>query len=158
MITKMGRRWALFFFLFILAAALVIGGCASSTSSDTKVSSEDKLEEVEVSGGENSAANTVAITSSGFSPSALTIKRGETVAFINKDSQGHWPASAMHPTHTVYPGSDIAKCGTNEQEKNFDACRSLMQGETFSFQFDEAGSWNYHDHLNPSRTGKIVVE
>jgi len=62
----------------------------------------------------------------------------------------------MHPTHTVYPGSDVKKCGSDESI--FDACKGLEQGESFSFTFNEIGSWGYHDHLRASTTGKIVVE
>lgn len=98
----------------------------------------------------------VKITSSGFSPKTLTVKAGTTVTFVNEDSNKHWPASAMHPTHTLYPGSGIDKCGTGEEI--FDACRGLAKGESFSFNFNEKGSWKYHDHLSVSSTGTIVVE
>src|SRR3989344_4262739 len=102
--------------------------------------------------------NIVEITSSGFNPSSLTVKAGTKVTFLNKDSVEHWPASAIHPTHTVYPGSDIKKCGTNEQGNIFDACRGLSEGEAFSFTFNEKGNWKYHDHLNLNSRGEIIVE
>ncbi|RMD67477.1 hypothetical protein D6817_01510 [Candidatus Pacearchaeota archaeon] len=101
--------------------------------------------------------HTIAITSSGFSPSTLEISQGDTVVFINQDSAMHWPATDVHPTHTLYPGSDISKCGTPQASEIFDACRGLAQGETYSFTFNEKGSWTYHDHLRPSWTGTIVV-
>jgi plastocyanin len=63
-----------------------------------------------------------------------------------------------HPTHEVYPGSSIKKCGTLEQNKIFDACHGLKQGEKCSFVFNEVGEWYYHDHLNPSWKGEIVVK
>ena len=102
--------------------------------------------------------NVIEITGSGFSPQTLTIKKGETVTWINKDTEGHWPASAMHPTHTVYPGSNIEKCRTAEEESIFDACRELAPEESYSFTFNEIGSWGYHDHLNANLFGKIIVE
>lgn len=95
---------------------------------------------------------------SGYEPKTLTIKKGETVIFINTTQTPTWPASADHPAHTVYPGSDIAKCGTLEQATIFDACRGLQTGESWSFKFNNIGAWNYHDHLNPSQSGTIVVE
>lgn len=102
---------------------------------------------------------TVNITDAGFNPSTLTIKAGETVKFVNSDSStGHWPASAIHPTHTAYPGSDIEKCGGEEASTIFDACKSLKNGESWSFTFTEKGEWSYHDHLSPGSTGKIIVE
>ena len=102
-------------------------------------------------------ANVIEITSSGFTPSELTISKGETVTWINRDTEEHWPASAMHPTHTVYPGSDIKKCGTSEEGNIFDACRGLAPGEIWSFTFNEVGSWDYHDHLVNGLFGKIIV-
>ena len=102
--------------------------------------------------------NVIEITSSGFSPKELTISVGETVTWVNKDTEAHWPASAMHPTHMVYPESDIKKCGTAEQESIFDACRGIPPGESYSFTFNEAGSWGYHDHIVNGLFGKIIVE
>src|SRR3989338_1834097 len=95
---------------------------------------------------------TIEITASGFSPKAVTVKSGDTVTWINKDSVAHWTASAVHPTHAVYPepGGCIGS--------KFDACRGLAPGESWSFTFTKIGSWIYHDHLFPSNTGTIVVQ
>ena len=100
---------------------------------------------------------TIEITSAGFNPPELTINAGETVVFVNKDTGRHWPASDVHPTHTVYPGSNTNKCGTPEERNIFDACRGLAQGGTYSFTFTQKGSWRYHNHLNPSLGGVIIV-
>ena len=99
-----------------------------------------------------SSDNTIRITAAGFEPKTLTVKAGTTVTFVNEDSSKHWPASAMHPTHAVYQES--GGCIGSK----FDACKGLEAGESFSFTFNEKGSWNYHDHLRPSNTGKIIVE
>ncbi|PIR82653.1 hypothetical protein COU20_01260 [Candidatus Kaiserbacteria bacterium CG10_big_fil_rev_8_21_14_0_10_59_10] len=99
----------------------------------------------------------VTYTASGYSPREVTIRRGQTVRWVNNSNEETWPASAMHPTHTVYPGSDIQKCGTGEQGGIFDACRGLSPGEFWEFTFDEVGSWGYHDHLHASHTGRIIV-
>ena len=106
----------------------------------------------------NIKPNTIEITSNGFTPKELTIKIGETITFINKDTKPHWPASAFHPTHTAYPGSNIEKCGTEEQENIFDACKELQQEGTYAFKFEAHGKWNYHDHLKPSMYGSIIVQ
>jgi plastocyanin len=147
--------------VIVIIAILIIGGVIfylatsdkgtegegkSAAASALKVKEEERLQ-----------SYTVEITSSGFSPSNLEIKAGDSVTWINKDSAQHWPASAVHPTHKVYPGSDIAKCDTAEQSKIFDACKGLVQGESWTFTFNEKGSWNYHDHLVSERVGKIIV-
>ena len=124
---------------------------SSSTSSSTSSSSSSSSS----SGGSSSLV--VEMSSSGFSPSTLNIDVGETVTFTNVGSTSIWPASAVHPTHTVYPGSDINKCGTAEESLTFDSCGDVAPGDSYSFTFNEVGSWDYHDHRRASRKGTIVV-
>ena len=100
--------------------------------------------------------HTVEITSSGFSPKTLKIKKGDTATWINKESSA-WPASAIHPVHSAYPGSGLNKCGTAEETLIFDACKSLEIDESYSFTFNEIGEWKYHNHLKPSNVGTITV-
>lgn len=99
----------------------------------------------------------VNITLYGFSPLVLNINKGDKVTFVNYDKLDRWPASNTHPTHTLYPNSGIDKCGTSEETKIFDSCHGLKTGETYSFVFNEAGTWRYHDHLRPSFTGTVNV-
>lgn len=94
----------------------------------------------------------------GFSPNPLTVKVGTKVTFKNKSSVDFWPASAMHPTHEVYPGSSITKCGISAAGTIFDACAGVVPGASWTFTFKEKGSWWYHDHFKASRYGKVVVE
>ena len=109
---------------------------------------------------EMSEESTIVIqyTDEGYAPSSLTIERGQTVTFMNASSRETRPASAMHPTHTVYPGSGIEKCGTDDESGIFDACHGLKPGEGWSFTFDEIGTWKYHDHLNGGHFGSVLVE
>lgn len=86
----------------------------------------------------------IIILSSGFEPSQLTINKGDTVRFINKDDSPHWPASGIHPVHQLCPG--------------FDALKGLSTNETYEFTFTEAKGCPMHDHLNPSVSGKITVQ
>ncbi len=109
-------------------------------------------------GNNNPKTVEVQISASGFSSSTVTINKGDTVKWTNSDGSNAWPATAMHPTHTVYPGSDINKCGTSEESSIFDACKGLAQGKSYQFTFNEKGEWKYHNHLNPSQTGTVVVE
>lgn len=95
----------------------------------------------------------VEIKDNSFVPASLTIKKGDTIVWVNKMSKPSWPASALHPTHAVYPvpGGCISSL--------FDACRGLKQGETFVFTFNISGAWKYHDHLNALevKPGIIIV-
>jgi plastocyanin len=96
------------------------------------------------------------ITAAGFSPTEVTVVQGDTVLFVNQDSDAHWPASDVHPNHNAYPGSDINNCGG--ETAIFDACEGLAEGATFEFTFSEAGDWTYHDHLNPALGGTVKVQ
>ncbi|MBI2004106.1 hypothetical protein HYS72_01445 [Candidatus Pacearchaeota archaeon] len=101
--------------------------------------------------------STITIAAGGFSPSTIVISAGDSILFLNDDSSEHWPASDKHPSHKNYPGSDIKKCGTSEEDTIFDSCGGLSQGETYKFKFNYVGTWEYHDHLKPGLTGTIEV-
>jgi plastocyanin len=104
--------------------------------------------------------NTIEFTSAnGYEPNEITISVGDVVTFVNKDpTKTTWPASDIHPTHTVYPESNINKCGTEDAPNIFDACKGLQENEEYSFIFNEAGEWEYHDHLSAGKKGTIIVE
>lgn len=102
----------------------------------------------------STTAVTVAYTDAGYSPSSVTIKKGQAVRFVNNStSQDVWPASAVHPTHSVYPEKSALDC----LGSSFDACKGLKPGESWEFTFNSVGEWRYHDHLHPSKTGTVVV-
>lgn len=88
--------------------------------------------------------NVVTISSSGFIPQTITIKAGESVTWVNGDNSSHQVNSAVHPTHQVYlPLNTVGQ---------------VRAGESKSLMFPDQGSFKYHDHLNPSLTGTVVVE
>lgn len=94
----------------------------------------------------------ITYTDTGYSPSPLQIKIGDTVVFKNESSQSMWPASSMHPAHKDYP--TIGGC----LGSTFDACQGVQPGDSWSFKFDIVGDWKYHDHLSPKNFGSISVE
>lgn len=106
----------------------------------------------------NGESVTVRYTDSGYVPKEVTISQGTEVIFNSESNRSMWPATAIHPTHTIYPGSSILKCGGAEKVRIFDACQGIAQQESWSFIFQEQGSWGYHDHLQTRFTGKIIVE
>ena len=103
----------------------------------------------------NPDTHLILITDNGYEPFIWNIKKGDTVEWYNTINTKNWPASDIHPTHTQYPGSDINNCPSKEI---FDACKAIGKDETYTFTFNENGTWNYHDHLNYSLVGTIVVE
>ena len=87
--------------------------------------------------------NLVNITASGFSPKDITVKAGESVTWANGDSIDHTVNSAVHPTHLAYPPLNLD---------------TVSPGEKKSLIFPKAGTYKYHDHLNPSLFGSVTVE
>lgn len=83
----------------------------------------------------------VELLEGGYSPEEVTIKRGDVVKFVNKRKHYFWPASNLHPTHTIYP--------------EFDPQEPVES--SWSFRFNKVGEWRYHDHLAPYFTGKVKV-
>lgn len=94
----------------------------------------------------------ITYTDNDYSPSSMQIKLGETIVFKNESSQSMWPASSMHPTHKDYPTTGGCLGST------FDSCKGVQPGGSWSFKFDIAGNWKYHDHLSPKNFGAIIVE
>lgn len=87
--------------------------------------------------------STVTYTDSGFSPNIITVKKGTTVKFVNQGTGSMWVASAVHPTHQLLPG--------------FDQLKSVLKGSTYEYTFEKVGTWKYHNHVNASNTGSVVV-
>ena len=99
----------------------------------------------------------VTYTKDGFSPKGVTISVGDTVRFENESGPSMWVATAQHPTHTVYPDTDIKKCDTAEEEGIFDACRNYEAGDNWDYTFTEVGEWFYHNHSRANHFGKVIV-
>lgn len=99
-------------------------------------------------------ATTVTYTDEGFSPKAVTIPQGGTIRFVNESSHEMWVASADHPTHIVYPETTGSDCIGSA----FDGCRSLSNGESWEFTFNQVGEWGYHNHKRVSQLGTIIVK
>ncbi|MEX0919199.1 MAG: hypothetical protein WDZ64_00415 [Parcubacteria group bacterium] len=85
----------------------------------------------------------IRMTEEGFEPKELTVWQGDEVLFINNDDVDRWPASNFHPTHSLY--------------SEFDSMEGVPPGESWTFIFDNVGTWRMHDHLIPHMTGTIVV-
>ncbi|OGE18625.1 hypothetical protein A3J19_04025 [Candidatus Daviesbacteria bacterium RIFCSPLOWO2_02_FULL_41_8] len=86
----------------------------------------------------------ISITGDGFTPSVITIAKGQQVVWVNKDSQAHQVTSFPKTAANALSGltdSDV-----------------LDPNDSFSFTFENTGTFTYHDELNPSKfKGTIIV-
>lgn len=85
----------------------------------------------------------VSVAATGFSSASVTIPVGGTVTFTNVDTESHQIASNPHPVHTNFQALNIAV---------------LAPGASGAVVFDRAGTFGYHDHLNPGLTGIVIVQ
>ncbi len=108
---------------------------------------------------EEESAVLISITEKGFEPSSLSISPHTKVVFINRGTEGHWPASDRHPSHSDYGGTNLeTHCSESyDGPAPFDSCRALESGNTWSFIFEEAGTFDYHDHVWSHLGGSIIV-
>ena len=87
----------------------------------------------------------VGITAAGFNPATIKIKKGQIVSWTNLDDKPHQVASDPFPTSETLPG--------------LRAEAPSEKGESYSFTFEESGTYTYHDRLNPLKhKGTVVVE
>lgn len=85
----------------------------------------------------------IVVTDSGFKPNEVTIKVGDIVIFKNGDNTKHDIQSDPHPTHTSFKQLNLG----------------ILEGiDTKSLMFSKSGTYSYHDHLNPTNRGTIIVE
>ena len=79
------------------------------------------------------ASVAVEIKNFAFSPAALAVNAGDTVIWTNNDSVPHQIKSSAFNS------------------------APLSNGQTFSFTFDKAGTYDYSCAIHPSMKGQIVV-
>lgn len=124
----------------IFSSAIILSACNLYKTSSTNTNQESTPQQATESpvGG-----NVITYSDSGFSPAQLKVKVGEAVQFKNDSTSSVQVNSAVHPTHTLYPELNIG---------------SIAAGESKSVAFTQAGTYKYHNHLNASENGMIVVE
>lgn len=85
----------------------------------------------------------VNLKASGFNPKTIKIQKGTIVKWMNQSGGVGSVYSNNHPTHLGYPPLNLGQ---------------FTNGSTLQFFFAVTGSYGYHDHLNPNRTGEVIVE
>jgi amicyanin len=84
---------------------------------------------------------TVAIEDFAFTPSTLTVKKGVTVTWENRDAVGHNVLA-----------DDATNGGGLPAEADL-----LNEGESFSVTFDQVGTYSYHCGPHPNMKGTVEV-
>lgn len=131
----------------IVALIVVIGAVILLTNNksqkQTVIPSPTAQSQMQASPSAKMAEATVTLTRSGFNPQTLTIKAGTKVTWVNHSGETATVNSDPHPTHTLWPFLNLG---------------SFDDGGSVSVVFDKTGTYTYHNHLNPSETGTVIVE
>jgi len=77
--------------------------------------------------------NSIDILDFAFNPDTVTVTKGTTVTWTNKDSAQHTVTGTAFTSET------------------------LSQGQSYSFTFNEAGTFEYHCKFHPNMLGKVIV-
>ena len=99
----------------------------------------------------------VTYSATGFAPANVTVKKGEAVMWTNISPEGMWVAVNEHPAHTGYDGTGRVTHCTEGAALSFDQCAASVAGGQWSFTFNKAGMWKYHNHENQSFGGTVTV-
>lgn len=102
--------------------------------------------------GSDAVAATIGVTiqsNGGFSPSSVTINSGDTVRWT-ATGDGEQVSGDQHPSHELYPDPKCPNAGCWDSPL-------LFASGTFSFTFKIGGTWGYHNHQTPGRTGTVIV-
>jgi len=137
--------------LIVIGAVVVVAGkVGNKPNQPSSVTNQQGAPAQNTTGqgtpGGNAPKETIAnvtVTSSGFEPQTKTVKVGTRVVWLNKSGEGATVNSAVHPTHQVYPPLNLGE---------------FPDGSSVQLVFDKPGTYKYHNHLNPSQTGTVVVE
>lgn len=111
----------------------------SNNTGTTRTESEPAAEPAE----EQQTETIISFSGSGFDPDPLTVPVGTTVTVTNNSSQTIQFDSDPHPQHT------------DNTELNLE---TISPGESDTFIANTVGTFGYHNHLNPSQTGTLIVE
>ncbi len=79
----------------------------------------------------------VEIKSFSFNPPELTINKGDTVVWVNRDSAAHTIISDS--------GNELSS-------------PSISQNQEYRHTFTQSGTFNYHCSIHPSMKAKVIVE
>ncbi len=120
----------------LLVLVVLISGCTyepKTTPQPTPAQSPAVAPAITTATTSPEATATVEIKGFAFNPDTLTIQKGTTVTWTNKDSAPHTVTGDTFGSET------------------------LSQGQAFGYTFNEAGTFEYQCHIHPGMRGKVIV-
>jgi plastocyanin len=126
------------FLIFLVAAAII------SLSAGALVYRNDKSVQAPVIASDTPSIAMVEVTPEGFMPAVLTVSKGTVVEWQSTDeTTTHLVASDPFPKDNGLAGLKSSQLGN---------------GAVYRFAFANAGTYHYHDDLNPTTSGTVIVK
>jgi plastocyanin len=123
--------------LAILAGLLAAVSCGAAPTSTPGTNAQVKPTGTGATPGPDFKPAAVEIKGFAFNPATVTVPVGTTVTWTNNDPS----------THTV-----------TSSQGNVLNSPNLPQGGTFSYTFNQKGTFEYHCAIHTSMTGKVIVQ
>ena len=121
-------------------AALALSGCGGSGTEDARDTSASETE--------------IEVVNIAYAPETLEIGVGEAVVWTNKDEQVRHTVTSGTPGDNGVPGVSE---GQPSKPDGIFAGDLPDASATFTFTFDETGTFPYFCEVHPSMVGEIVV-
>jgi plastocyanin len=136
--------------IVVIVLAIIGGGAVvlnnkndGKSSNTTSTSHSQAASNTQSNSSQPAAENTITYTDNGFSPATLTVTSGTKITIKNNSSGLLQFDSDPHPEHTDDPELNVG---------------SIASGDSATITVTKTGSHGYHNHLNASDTGTIIVE
>jgi amicyanin len=132
--------------VIVIVAALLVGGVLFAANNDDKEPTTTEVTQTtttettteDVTDNDATATEEVEIEDMAFSPASITVKKGTTVTWTNRDAV----------QHTVTPDNPSTE---------FAASGMLSSDESYSVTFNTVGTYTYHCQPHPQMTGTVIV-
>ncbi len=141
------KRTTTFMLIVAVLLLIAIGAWLMNNRSEKKTSTtpQPKTQQSQIAESETSTKITqpvetadIAISSKGFSPQTVKVKAGTSVTWTNNDTADHQITADSNANGLVGP--------------------ELTPQGSYGYEFDTAGTYNYHDALNPALKGTVIVD
>ena len=113
------------FVLFAFVALMMLSGCTEQVQIAPNMTQVNQSE---------AGSASIVIKNFAFDPAAITISKGTTVIWMNKDSVSHTVSGTGFESGTLPPG------------------------QSYNFTFTEPGSFSYHCSIHTTMKGTVVVQ
>ncbi len=121
----------------VIAAVVIIGGIIFAMRHGSGMYGMDMSSKNSSASQAQQSTNHVAISNFAFSPANITVKKGTIVTWTNQDTVGH----------TV----------TETDSQTGPRSATLSKGQSYSFTYNDVGTFKYDCSIHPYMTGKVEV-